>query len=72
MTQVCFSPDGTLIATACRTSVPCLWDAASGRPIGSVGTRRHAGMAVRFNADGTLAAAACDDGDGLALGNQHR
>ena len=34
ISAVCFSPDGARVATASRAGVPCLWDGATGRPIG--------------------------------------
>ena len=41
ITVVCFSPDGSRIATASRADLPGLWDAATGQPIGETSPAGH-------------------------------
>ena len=57
-----FSPDGTMIATACRTRVPCLWRTATGQPVESAGSASDCLVsALAFDPLATLLAAACEE-----------
>ena len=47
-----FSPDGKTVATASFDSSARIWDAATGRPVGTPLTHRHAVLTLAFSPDG--------------------
>ncbi len=59
---VCFSPDGTLAATACRDHSVRFWDLSTGREVGA--PLEHPGpvLTVTFAPDGQTVLTGCKDG----------
>jgi WD40 repeat protein len=58
---VAFSPDGTRIVTGSVDGTARLWDAASGKAIGTPMQHRGRVRAVAFSPDGRKIATACGD-----------
>ena len=59
--DVCFSPDGTIVATACHDSTAQLWDATTQTPLGRPLQHQDGVMAVAFRHDGKVLATASID-----------
>ena len=58
VTAVCFSPDGSKIATASGSDASSLWEATTGARSASGPGTMHAVLAVSFHPDGTRLAMA--------------
>jgi WD40 repeat protein len=61
VSQVCFNPDGTLLATASLDHTVKLWDAATGRERRTIEGQKSSPLAVCFSPDGARLATASDD-----------
>src|SRR5262249_60322877 len=63
--RVCWSPDGTHLATVCKDGTAKVWDARDGRLLLNLHGHRSAVTAVSWSPEGNRLATAGADGTGL-------
>jgi WD40 repeat protein len=61
LTQIAFSPDGTLLATGSKDNIARLWDTATGAPIRTLAGHKHPVTGVAFSPNGSLLATGSSD-----------
>lgn len=59
---LCYSPDGSLVATCGAANAIRIWDAATGRPVAALTGFEAPAFTVAFRPDGRLLASGHDDG----------